>query len=184
MRSPRLRAAFVPLAALLGACSSGDGVADSSSTQAEEPLVRFDAWQAVDRADDPFVAASAVPPACTAPGFRVEDAQSWLELDTTACDWVTLTQPALAAVAEGDLVRIDFSHFDLDADAPTSAELRLRFDDCEAWSFSIAIPGSASVYQEQFRSPCRLTSESQVLFHLHNHGQNTYQLKDLSKLHD
>lgn len=177
--------AWLALLALLldAGCSSGAEAKTGSPTDSSRAaLVSLEGWTAVARADDPFTAAGEEPPECE-PSFHVEVAQNWLEVDTTACNWVTLSQPAQAEVAEGDRLEFDFSHFDLDADAPTTAELRLRFDDCDAWSTSIPIPGAADVYAEQFRSPCRLTSHSQVLFHLHNHGQNTYQLKDLSRLH-
>jgi len=175
---------FALLSLFVGAgCSSGAETKTGSPTDSSrEALVSLEGWTAVTRADDPFVVEGEEPPECE-PAFHVEDAQNWLEVDTTACKWVTLTQTTRAEVAEGDRLEFDFSHFDLDADAPATAELRLRFDDCDAWSKSIPIPGAADVYAEQFRSPCRLTSDSQVLFHLHNHGQNTYQLKDLSRLH-
>jgi hypothetical protein len=150
---------------------------------AREPLVTLEGWSSVAPSDDPYVAAAGGAPTCVTPTFRVEEAQAWVEIDTTLCNWVTLSQPTLAAVEPGDLLEIDFSHYDLDAATPATAELRLRFDDCEAWSSSIPIPGPAQVHEEQFRSPCRLTSGGVVLFHLHNHGQNTYQLKDLSRLH-
>jgi hypothetical protein len=175
--------AFALLALLLGSgCSSGAETKTGSPTDSRESLVLLEGWAPVERAEDPFVSVADPPPECE-PSFHLEDAQNWLEVDTTACNWVTLRQAARAQVAAGDRLEFDFSHFDLDADAPSTAELRLRFDDCDVWSKSIPIPGAADVYAEQFRSPCRLTRDSQVLFHLHNHGQNTYQLKDLSRLH-
>ena len=58
----------------------------------------------------------------------------------------------------------------------------LRLDDCDAWSKTIPIPSAANVYKEQFASPCALAENGRVLFHLNNHGQNTYQRQDLSSL--
>ena len=174
---------FVYLAPLVGAlhgCSSGSP--GSESPPVRRPLVRLEGWTAVPRAQDPFITDTKAVPSCTDPTFRVESDQAWVEIDTTLCNWVTLEQPALASVAVGDLLEVDFSHYDLDAAAPASAELALRFEDCEAWSKSIEIPSAAKVYTEQFRSPCRLASAGPVRFHLHNHGQNTYQLKSLFSL--
>jgi hypothetical protein len=54
--------------------------------------------------------------------------------------------------------------------------------ECEAWSKLIPIPSPAAVYEEQFASPCALAANGRVLFHLDNHGQNTYQLQELSSL--
>jgi hypothetical protein len=178
MRSGPVIASFVRLAALL-ACSCSQAEPSGTGT-AREPLVAFGDWTSVAHSDDPLVTASDLPE-CVEPTFRAEDDQQWVEVDTTLCNWVTLSQPARAAVAVGDELELDFSHYDLTAAASASAELRLRFGACEAWSKSIPIPSPAEVYREQFHSPCGLAQGDNVLFHLHNHGQNTYQLKDLLK---
>jgi hypothetical protein len=168
----------VPLAALFAwGCSQAE---PAGAGTAPEPLVAFEDWTSVPHADDPFVTASDLPE-CVEPTFRVEDDQQRVEVDTTLCNWVTLAQAALTGVAVGDELELDFSHYDLTAAAPASAELRLRFGECEAWSQSIPIPSAAKVYETHFQSPCGLAQGAKVLFHLHNHGQNTYQLKDLLK---
>lgn len=148
-----------------------------------ESLVALESWTNVPRDVDPFIASGRDVPSCAEPTFRIEEDQAWLEIDTTLCAWVTVEQTTRAEVAKGELLELQFSHYDLDAAEPASAELQLRFDDCDAWSKSIPIPNAAQVYTEQFRSPCRMTNTSDVLFHLDNHGQNTYQLKDLSRVY-
>ena len=85
-------------------------------------------------------------------------------------------------MAVGQSLELTVSHYDLNAPAPATAELRLRFEACDAWSATIPIPSAANVDKEQFASPCALPDGGAVLFHLHNHGQNTYQLQDLSSL--
>jgi hypothetical protein len=168
--------------ALAAACSSESAKPKPKLEPAVQPLVTFERWTSVARSEDPFVDDPAAAPACVGSGFRVEPDDEWVEIDTGLCNWVTLTQPARFAVAQGDEIRIGFSHFDLDAAAPSQAELRLRFEDCEAWSKTIPIPSAAAVFVEPFYSPCALEAGQSVLFHLHNHGQNTYQLSDLSLL--
>lgn len=170
--------ALVRLAALLACGCSGTDPAGAA--RAPESLVAHDGWTSLAHPEDPFVTASDLPD-CVEPTFRVEEDQRWVEVDTTLCNWVTLAQAARAAVAIGDELELDFSHYDLTAAEPASAELRLRFGDCDAWSKSIPIPTAANVYEEHFHSPCGLAKGDKVLFHLHNHGQNTYQLKDLLK---
>lgn len=184
MRSGRVPRAFVRLAAPLApvvllacGCSQADPAGAKATPQ---PLVTLQGWSSVPHPQDPFVTASDLPD-CVEPTFRIEDDQQWVEIDTTLCNWVTLAQAARVSVADGDQLEIDFSHYDLDAAAPASAELRLRFGDCDAWSKSIPIPSAALVYEERFRSPCSLNKGDKVLFHLHNHGQNTYQLKGILK---
>lgn len=178
----RDRPQLLLLSALILGCSGHD---DSSSSQAErrfEPLVELEAWTAVARSEDPFLDPRTPPADCATPGARVESAQNWLELDTSVCGFITVAADARFAVAEGAKVRLDLSHFDLDAATPTSAELRLRFGNCSAWETSLEIPAPAQVHGLEFDSECEVASGGQVWFHLHNHGQNTYQLRGLSVL--
>lgn len=179
------RAAFTLLGcvAALSGCSNDAEPASPSKTEAAfQTLVPLEGWSSVARADDPFVTDSEAAPACVGPGFRLETDTQWLELDTGLCNWVTLTGSALFDVSAGQQLRLDFSHYNLEAAAPATAELRLSFPHCEVWTKQLPIPGAAAVYQEQFASPCALKADQRVLFHLHNHGQNTYQLQDLAAL--
>ncbi len=168
---------------LLGGCSSGSGPATTSAPEPTyQTLVALDGWSSVSRSDDPFVEDVAAAPACVGPGFYLEQQYHWLEIDTGLCNWVTLSGGADSAVAKGQMLQLTVSHYDLTAAAPAEAELGLTLDDCEAWSKTIPIPSEAAVYKEQFASPCGLPERGSVLFHLNNHGQNTYQLQDLSSL--
>jgi len=166
----------VSTVALAAACSSDAKPKPEPDLQ---PLVTLDGWSSVPRASDPFIDDPAAAPACVGPGFRVEPDDEWVEIDTGLCNWVTITQAARFPVSEGRSLELHFSHFDLDAAAPSQAELRLRFESCAAWSKTIPIPSPAAVYVEPFDSPCALEAGGSVFFHLHNHGQNTYQLSDL-----
>ncbi len=183
MRAPH-RAASSLLAALgvLGGCSNRGGPASTTPERTYQTLVAIDQWSGVDRADDPFVEDPVTAPACVGPGFYVEDQFHWLEIDTGVCNWVTLSGSARSAVSKGQMLQLTVSHYDLDAAAPTAASLRLTLDGCDAWSKPIRIPNPAAVYKEQFASPCALAENGNVLFHLNNHGQNTYQLQDFSSL--
>jgi hypothetical protein len=115
-------------------------------------------------------------------GSRFFSEGDWIEIDTTVCSWVTMKAPALLPVEVGQELRIVVSHFDLAALAPARAELRLLLGDCDAWQKSVAIPRMAAVYEERLASPCALSAGSAVQFHLHNHGQNNYQLQELAIL--
>jgi hypothetical protein len=166
-------------AALALGCS--EAAAPSAAPQ-YEALVELDAWHRVMRKDDPFVAASDAADDFVLSGFRLEPDQHWLEVDTGACNWVTLSANARYPVEVGQMLRLRVSHYDLDAAAPTTAQLRVGFGDCDVWSKSIPIPSSANVEQEELASPCALSRGAAALFHVHNHGQNTYQLQALEIL--
>ena len=171
------------VASALGGCSSrSDPTPTSTPTPSYQPLVLLSDWSSVSRDEDPFVTDAAAAPACVGPGFVVESGTNWLEVDTGLCSWVTLRASARSAVSSGQQLQLTVSHYDLNAAMPAEADLALRFEDCDAWSTTIPIPSPAKVDKEQFASPCALSEGGTVLFHLNNHGQNTYQLQDLSSL--
>jgi hypothetical protein len=178
------RAATAALAAigLLVGCSANEPTPTGMPPQTFQTLVPLEGWSGVARDADPFIEDPSATPVCVGPGFRLEPIDDWLEIDTGQCNWVTLTGSAEAAVGEGQLLALTVSHFNLEAGAPAEAHLRLMLGECPAWSKMIAIPGAAAVYEEQFASPCALAASDRILFHLDNHGQNTYQLQDLSSL--
>lgn len=178
----RRRAAWTWLAgvAALGGCANEPAPAAEKTNETFETLVPLDAWSSVARVDDPFIIDPEAAPACVGPGFRLETDLQQLELDTGLCNWVTLSGSALFDVSADQELRLDFSHYNLEAAAPATAELRLSFPNCKVWTKQLPIPGAADVYEEQFASPCALKAGQPVLFHLHNHGQNTYQLQDLA----
>jgi hypothetical protein len=169
---------LVGLALLLAACSEPG--APSESLLSHQPLVSIDDWSGVARDQDEFITEPDAVPSCVGAGFFVED--SWLEIDTTVCSWVTIEGAARFAVEEGQELRLVVSHFDLVALEPSQGELRLRLGDCDAWQKSVAIPQPAAVDTEAFASPCSLEAGRAVRFHLHNHGQNNWQLQSLTIL--
>ena len=182
MRLGRAALAWLAWTTALSGCSHDAEPAPQPTNDTFQTLVPLEGWSTVARADDPFVTDPEAAPACVGPGFRLEPDFEQLELDTGLCNWVTLTGKALFDVRAGQQLQLRFSHYNLDAAAPATAELALAFPDCDVWAKQIAIPGAAAVYKEQFASPCALKAGQSVLFHLHNHGQNTYQVQGLAVL--
>ena len=165
---------------LLGGCSTPHEPTPGAAALSFQVLVPLEGWSEVSRDADPFIKDPSAAPACVGPGFRLEPTDNWLEIDTGACNWVTLSGSALSAVSQGQQLELTVSHYNLEAPAPAEAQLSLRFGACDVWSKVIPIPEPAAVYTEQFGSPCALELGGSVLFHLNNHGQNTYQLQELS----
>jgi hypothetical protein len=169
---------FLGLALISGACS--EPATPSEPQPSHQLLVTIDEWSGVAREQDEFITDPDIVPSCLGAGFFVED--SWLEIDTTVCSWVTIEGAARFAVEEGQELRLVVSHFDLVALEPSQGELRLRLGGCDAWQKSVGIPQPAAVYTEPFASPCSLEAGGAVRFHLHNHGQNNWQLQELTVL--
>ena len=179
MRAGRHKlAAAAQLFALLAGCS--EPASHAPAEPSEQALVSYDGWRALSPEDDPFVTDVQAVPSCLSSGLRAEADTGWAELDTSQCGWITLRASALTAVTREQVLRLVVSHYDLEAPEPAEARLELRFGDCEVWSKSIPIPSPAAVYPEQLSSPCDLAADGPVLFHLNNHGQNTWQLQALT----
>jgi hypothetical protein len=134
--------------------------------------------------DDPLVEDPEQVPACQAGAFWIEPQLDWIEIDSGICNWITLRAAARAPVAPGKRLALTVSHYDLVASAPAEATLRLVLGECEAWSKTISIPADAAVHEEQLDAPCALDEGATILFHVHNHGQNSYQLQQLSALRE
>jgi hypothetical protein len=163
---------------LANGCGSDPTVSDAA---AFKELVELPDWRELPRDEDPFVTDLDAAPACVGPSFNLE--AQWLEIDTGVCNWVTLIASARAAVESGRQLRITVSHFDLEAPEPAEASLSLTLEHCDAWEKTVPIPSPAAVYTEAFSSPCAIAAGGNVYFHLHNHGQNNWQLQELSVSH-
>lgn len=169
-----MRAAGLLLPCLAAACGG------EAPEPGYEPLAGAEDWSQVERIADPFVTDVDQAPACLGPGFSVEN--TWLEVDTGVCNWVTVQAGARFMVAPRQMLRLVVSHYDLSAIAAAEARLELRFGNCELWQKTVAIPSPAAVYTEELESPCAIEQGAPMLFHLHNHGQNNWQLQELSAL--
>lgn len=178
MRTALLVALMVAAIPLLSACASEPNASEPEPTF--RALVARGEWSAVARDEDPFITDLDAAPECAGPGFRIEE--RWLEIDTAECNWVTLTAPTHFAIQRGERLRVSVSHFDLNAPAVAEGVAELTFGECTAWSKLVSIPSAAAVYTETFASPCEVAARGHVYFHLHNHGQNTWQLQDVSVL--
>jgi hypothetical protein len=169
----------MPLTLALGGCA-GDPVTQETPPASYQLLTSATEWTEVAREADPFVSDPTQAPACVGSGFFVED--DWVEIDTGLCNWVTLEAGGRFQVARQQQLRLVVSHYDLSASEPGEASLRVQFGACEVWQKFVAIPSPAAVYSEELASPCGLEQGGTLLFHLHNHGQNNWQLQELSVL--
>lgn len=178
-----MRLVLISLGLALATLGCADDAEPSKEPSPElVPLALLDDWQSVAPEDDPLLTEADEAPTCVGPGFWIERDLGWIEIDSGVCNWVTMRAAARGAVERGQTLALKVSHYDLVAGAPAEASLRLELGDCEAWSKTVTIPSPAAVYEEQFPSPCALAENATILFHVHNHGQNTYQLQGLSAL--
>jgi hypothetical protein len=169
------------LVGLLGAAGCSEAGDAGTTTMVIDP----DGWEVLDGAADPFAAerpgeAACDPSAVTQEVFGGEPA---LEVWTGLCDWVSVTQPLLAAVPAGAEVTLRLWHFELTAPAPGSARLAVAIDGEPVWQTTLVIPAASGLVRETWTLPRAAAAGAPIVFHLDNHGANTYALLEISAIY-
>jgi len=171
--------------------SAGSASAGTAESGGESPgsLIDHAAWVTLAAEDDPVSEHRPAEIDCGVGGWYLEDtgAVPKLEVDTNQCNYLALSQPSLRAITAGDTLQVSFYHFDLVAPEPAEGHLQLRVDGNVVWDYLIPIPTD----EENNKTPAAFIDETvvvefdapagaEVYLHLHNHGQNTWNVVDLA----
>ncbi|WP_146156304.1 hypothetical protein [Enhygromyxa salina] len=155
----------------------GAGTAETAECEPAS-IIDHQQWQTVEAAADPRADHRPDPVECGIAGWYIEN--DLLEIDTNYCNYLALRQPSLVAIEAGQTVGLGMYHFDLVAPEPALAHVAVYVEGQLLWEDSVEIPGAAKVYLEEIESPFRIGVGDEVVFHLHNHGQNTWVLQELT----
>ena len=141
------------------------------------PIVDVSSWVEVASEDDPFPARPENPE-CP-PSSRVVEIQNgipFLEIDTGLCDYITLRQATLVDLREGDTVRFEWGHRDLNAgDLETATgHMAFRLGDTVLEDVTVDIPQEAKQYVVTFEMKEALDAGSWAWLNLYNHGDNQW----------
>ncbi len=136
------------------------------------PLVHAGRWMTVDADADPWV--DERPAVIECPEYAIEVEPGGLEIDTGDCDYATLQQPALSAIAAGDEVAFIFWHNALTAESEAVAHVALQIGPHLIWEITLPIPGPGGVHIPTMRAHFSAPVGTPVYLHLHNHGANTW----------
>lgn len=188
---PPRRLMFVTLTALaLAACLDGPGevlTGETGETGDGDPpaglavaLVDAGAWSSAPLASDPLAAHQPEEVVCL-PGAWVEEF-GVLEASTETCNYLSLEQPLAAGLEAGDRVAIELWWAALLAPEPAAGHLALLVDGELLWETWVEIPAKADARRFEFASPISAEPGARVIFHLHNHGQNTWTLATVERL--
>lgn len=164
----------------LDAEANADASADLMDGEPPEPIPLVDAaaWGPAPLAQDPFAAARPADATCAEGGLRAE--AGTLEIDTRLCNWPTLTQPLLAPVAADASVEVIFWFGPALAPEAGEAVTELRFGDEVIWHKTFTVPNIGGFVIETVTPPRAFAQGEAALFHLHNHGANTWNLASVS----
>jgi hypothetical protein len=181
-RSPRGWKLWITMTLLLFGCVTLDE--DISNPLSPASLIEHEAWAILGGADDPWLSHASPESYCTNASIYGEEGT--LEIDTTECDYIALHQPALIPITAGDLLEIIAWHSWLFDDDPnvsdTTAHVLLQIEDTPLWDHTITIPAEPDAFSVLWNADTAFPVGTDVYFHIHNHGSNTYNLLSIEVL--
>lgn len=170
------------LALALLACEDEPGPPEPTSAS----LVELERWEWVeDAAADVFGAERPEGLVCDPVlGIIIErlGEDEVLEIDTDFCDYATVRQPLLHALAPGDGVAIRIWHYPLSTPGPSQAHLALAIDGEVAWEEHVPSPSEAGFVEGEIAIDRDVPAGAELQLHVHNHGANTYDLVLLERV--
>jgi hypothetical protein len=149
--------------------------------KARKSLVDHKLWSRVEAVDDPFSDG----PAQVDCGFSATNYEylgdEWaFSVDTGFCNYVTVQQPALRDIASGETIKLRLWHFELSAPEPAEAHAAVVVDGITILDERIPIPAPGGLVVREVRVERAVEMGAPVLFHLHNHGANSWSLVEVS----
>lgn len=163
--------------------ASRDAAAPDVTTDVAQdgPLIDHEAWVAMEDADDdPFADRPADIDCERGVGWDVEllDTDVTVGIDTADCNYFSVAQPALRAIPPGESVLVRLWHFELVGDGDAHAAVAIDGD--IVWERTIAIPRPSELIVDEFVLASGAPRDAQIVFHLHNHGLNSWNLAEIS----
>lgn len=178
----RLSLASILAAALLvAACDPGTAASETGDEGAQpSALVTASAWAAAGHEHDPFIAHRPVEVRCADAGWEVE-ADS-LEVNTGECHYLVVEQPLLRAIEAGAPLCVTLWHQALYAEEPALAHAAVAIGGEVVWEREAVIPGPSNIWRDEVVAPRAFDVGERVVFHLHNHGANTWNLGSIEEV--
>lgn len=146
-----------------------------------EPLLLADLWEVLAEEEDPFGDRPANA-RCLDTGVRAESLgmERVLGIDTADCGYVTARQKTLHDIAKGDIVVVRLWHFELTAAEPAEAHAVVQVDGITFMEERVAIPQEGGLIRAEAQAEREIPAGSVAYFHLHNHGENSWALLEVS----
>lgn len=146
----------------------------------------MEGWQLVAPDNDPFAPPTDAP-LCTLDDIRMEPFGNAgpvaLDVDTRAgCGWATLAQQTRTELVAGDQVLSRLFYFSQTSFPAAVADVALRLGDEDLWRFEVPIPSASKLEFPTVTLEQDLPAGTRVLFHVGNHGDNTWNLLEVSRV--
>lgn len=196
----RLRSACAAACLLpLGASCSPPPVCEQKVQLVDHML-----WTVVPAEDDPFVDGDPAdffrsadggtaaddagyrPTRCpdSAYGYIPLGGEHSFDVDTGECSWGTAAQPLLGTITNGQMLRVRIWHFSQATFDAAVADVVIRVGDEDIFVEAVPIPASTGILGGEFPSPISASAGEAVYWHVGNHGDNSWNIVELSTLID
>jgi len=113
-------------------------------------------------------------------GWMVEE--DVLEVRTEFCNYLSISQQSLLDLEAGTNLELVLSHSALNFNAPASAHVAVSIGGNPIWETTIAIPSDRNILTETLVLPFAVSRGDSIEMHLHNHGNNTWEIHSLDAL--
>lgn len=159
-----------------------DVVSDAPAPREPAALILSDAWTLLGDDADPFVNERPEERICQPEGYHPEDlaGEAVFSIETGLCNYISVAQPLRADIRTGDVVTGRLWHFELNAPEDSEAVARFATLDGELlWEVVVPIPSDSALLLPQWTATRDLDAGTPIVFHLRNHGANSWSLIDL-----
>jgi len=103
-----------------------------------------------------------------------------LEVDTTYCNYLAVHQRTRVPVSAGETLQVRLWHFSLSAAQPAQAHAMLQVGGARVLDERVPIPAEGGLLTASLQVEQAIPEGAPVYFHLHNHGDNTWALVEVS----
>lgn len=174
-----MRVFFCLILVFIG-CDDSNG-SPSQKQSSAGPLVNTFGWVTTELQQDPFKEYWSDHVRCSEDEHGAELlADIWAySIQTGDCNWLTIEQPSLNAVHEGDIIRAEIWHFFLSAPEPATARLGLATTDAILVEMIEPIPQPARFIELEFKVQTSIEENTPIYFHISNHGTNSWHLLNI-----
>lgn len=112
-------------------------------------------------------------------GYGIDPVGFAFEIKTDLCDYLTVSQPTLVPLVAGDLVHVRIWHDELMAPEPSVGYVGFAIEREILWSATQEIPHAVDILEGDVEVTNDLPAGSELQFHVHNHGINSWNILDL-----
>ena len=145
------------------------------------PLVEPIAWDVQPKNRDAFVEHRPATVDCKQDtGWMVED--DILEVRTEFCNYLSISQQSLLDLQAGTTLELAMSHSALNFNAPANAHIAVAIGGTPIWESNIPIPSDRAIIKQSVVLPFAVSQGDSIEVHLHNHGNNTWEIRSLDAM--